>query len=162
MSNEQYLDAISCPRDDAVTQGKKVMQSAADMDDPSDFEDDASAIDDATTGARDSGSESDVSEGGHIYETLPKGAVQPNSKMEKNIEKICRLMCSASSKASSELEDRFLQSAARSRYTFLDPSSEYNTYYRWRLEKNTAGDGIDAQYDFGMGKEQGKELRLEA
>ena len=161
MSNEQYLDAISCPRDDPATQGKKVMQSSADMDDPTDLEDNASVMDDGTTDKND-GSESDASEGGRIYETLPKGAIQPNSKTEKDVEKVCRLICSTPPKASAELEARVLESQAGSRYRFLHPSDEYHAYYRWRLERNIAGKGIDAKYDYGLGPGQGRELRLEA
>lgn len=161
MSNEQYLDAISCPRDDPVTQGKKVMQSSADMDDPSDVEDDVSNLDDGTLSAPDDGSQSDASDGGRIYETLPEGAIQASSKMERRIEKVCRMIHSASLQEIAELETRFLESTAGYRYQFLDACNKYHAYYRWRLERNRAGKGIDAQYDYGMGLECGKELRLE-
>ena len=159
MSNEQFLDAISCPRIDPVTQGNRVLQSLGAANEVSDNEN-ASADERAVgeDGAEDDVSESDISDGGHIYETVPKGASQPNGKIEQDIEKICRMICTAPSHTSAKLEARFRKLKVKPRFAFLDPGHRYHKYYKWRLERNKAGDGIGPEYDYGVGQEQGQEM----
>ncbi|KAL9101987.1 MAG: hypothetical protein Q9163_002816 [Psora crenata] len=88
MSNEQFLDSISCPRIDPISQGKRVMRTLGDEEDASDT-DGASVEEDNEKDAGDS----DASQGGRVYETLPNGAVQPDGIMERDIERICRIIC---------------------------------------------------------------------
>ena len=158
MSNDQFLDAISCPRVDPVTQGQKVLQSLGGAKEASGDEDLSSEGEADEGGAEEDGSGSDISDGGRIYETIPKGALQPNGKIEQDIEKICRLICTAPSHTGAKLESRFRQLHIKPRFAFLDPEDRHYKYYKWRLERNRAGRGIGPEYDYGVGDEQGKEM----
>ena len=157
MSNEQFLDVISCPRVDPISQGKTVMQSLGE----------ASGVEDASSEAEharisegdDEGTESDVSDGRCNYEALPKGLHQPDGITERNIERICRIICTAPSRATAKLESKFRKLKDRSQFAFIDPTNKYHAYYQWRLERNRAGDGIPPEYDLGMGDEQGETVR---
>ena len=160
LSNKQFLDMISYPRVDPVSQGKTVMQTLRGADEASEVEDAWSDADQPKISEPDDeDTESDVSDGGRSYETLPKGLRQPNGLTERNIERICRVICSAPPRTAAKLESKFGKLKDKPQFAFLNPTNGYHAYYQWRLERNRAGNGIPPEYDLGMGDDQAVAVR---
>ncbi|KAL9128689.1 MAG: hypothetical protein Q9217_002682 [Psora testacea] len=149
MTDEQYLDAISCPRIDPINQGKKVMRSLDDDEDSLDTEKSTSDMEDIDEDPADaSADDSDASEGGRAYETLPKGVMKPNGIMERDVERTCRIICMEGKHRRDKLEHLLRNSKAhKPRFNFLDPKNKFHTYFRWRLRCNERGNGIGPEFD---------------
>ena len=158
MSNEQYLDAISCPRIDPVAQGEKLAHSLGRKDASSDTAEDSEAYETDKTSIDGDISPEDhdgdqqkglgKAKAGRLANNPPEGTIEPDGQMERSIEQVCRIICAAPDSSSAELERRFREKFKdRPKYTFLDPESRFHTYYKWRLARNRAGDGIAPKYD---------------
>ena len=155
-SNEQYLDAISCPREDPITQSKNASHSLDDSESSSE-EESSSPSANAGEGRQDDEA-SQLNETGAVdaqptYEVLPRGAMQPDGATERDIERICRLICLSpplvSGKVEQKLKNRLKE---KSRFGFLGPGHKFHSYYKWRLERNRLGDGIAPEYDLEGGE----------
>ena len=170
MTNDQYLDAISCPRIDSKTQGKKVTDSLGGLDassrsdneltdDTHDYDDDDdSAEEDVDAGVSRLTSEPSQSRRYQGHATLLKGAAEPDGETERSIEQVCRLISRVSADVAGDLERRLREEFKHNaRYSFLDPQASLHPYFRWRLDRNRAGDGIPPEYDYGVndGQERG-------
>ena len=149
MTHEQYLDAISCPRTDPIAEGRVIMRSLeaenADSSDDEEAEQDYESEAHTPDG-------SDATERGQLYETLPNDLVQPKGVIEQDVERICRIVTMTPSHMQHELETNILKSKT-SRFAFLDAKDEYHNYYRWRLQRNRLGEGVNPKYDDGLGSE---------
>ena len=153
MTDTQYLDAFSCPRIDPISQGKKVVRFLGDENNSSDTEDSFSDEDHTEKIAADTDAfNSDESDGGRVYETLPKGVIQPGGIMERDVERICRIICLEAEHRREKLENHLRSSKERRpRFTFLNPSDTFHSYFRWRLRCNELGNGIAPEYDHDNG-----------
>ena len=161
MTNEQYLDAISCPRIDPISQGKKVMRSPDD-DEYSSDEDETASIEAATEpDAVDvKGDDSDISDGGRAYETLPKGVIQPDGIVERDIERICRIICMEAKPRRERFEHLLSEAKGQQpRFSFLIPGNNHHSYFRWRLHTNEMGNGIGPEFDHGTGVREGEAVK---
>ena len=132
MSNEQYLDAISCPRIDPIRQGQKVLIS--DTSEDENIEEEA-------------GGEEEEE-----YETLPEGAIRPNDCLaERRIERIARALCIHPVEKQAFYQDlmtrKLLDDPKWAKHSFLNPSDRHHIYYKFRIAENRAGRGIDPEYD---------------
>lgn len=163
MTHEQYLDAISCPRIDPITQGKKIMRSSV-KDYFSSEEDEETGKEEAgkeeagkeeagkEDKAADSSSADEVSEGGTKYEYLPKGANEPPGLMERDIERTCRMICMRPKHKRHQYEALITTKKGHlPKFAFLKKGNKYHIYYKWRLERNEAGKGIGPEHDYGLG-----------
>lgn len=160
MTGEQYLDAISCPRLDPIVQGKQVAASLNGQCVPPGFSipaydrrrnNDSDESDDGTSGDIENRSDDE----GSLQETLPSGLECPNARLERLIERVCRMICLSKADNTSNLERQFLEQFGRdTRYSFLNPSNEHHEYYLWRLDRNKAGCGIKPQYDYAHSSRQ--------
>lgn len=161
MTSKQFLDAISCPRNNPTQQGKQVMSSEEDSS--TDDETETEREDDEDDGATYSEDET-VSEGGTIYEYLPANYTKPeNRRMEVDIEKTCRLICMVSKDKRTRYEDLITEKKGHlPRFTFMNPGDKFNKYFRWRLEKNEKGQGIGPEWDVVDGSQQVKAGRNKA
>ncbi|KAG8527629.1 uncharacterized protein KY384_007782 [Bacidia gigantensis] len=166
MTDSQYLDAISCPRIDAMTQGKQVAQLLDNSTQPipttSTTDSTSRPPEEPNEDIFSSDTESDVSSSGHIYESLFPKTSQPPGTVEQDIEKICRLISMSPSHLEGIIERQYLERMTgqqAQRFGFLDPTDSFHPYYRWRLERNRRGDGIGPEFDGGTGEEQGQEMR---
>lgn len=146
MTNEQYLDAISCPRIDPIKQGQKVM---AQVEEPflesEDGEEKIEINDDTEDEENDEEEEEE-------YETLPEGAIRPDDCVaERRIERIARAICIHPVKEQAFYEDRmkenFLDDPKWAKHSFLLPDDRHHIYYKYRIAENRAGRGIDPEYD---------------
>lgn len=149
MTHEQYLDAISCPRTDPIAEGRVIMQSLEGEN--ADISDDEEAEEDSESEAHTPG-DSDATERRQLYETLPNDLVQPKGVIEQEVEKICRIVTMTPSQMRDKVETSILKSRT-ARFGFLDAKNEFYKYYRWRLQCNLLGDGIDPKYDDGLESE---------
>ena len=146
MSNEQYLDAISCPRIDPIRQGQKVLAQKEESFLESEDGDQKIEIKDDTE-------DEDVDEEDEEeYETLPEGAICPNDCIaERRIERIARAICIHSAAEQAFYEDRMRQKLINdskwAKYSFLLPGDRHHIYYQYRIAENRAGRGIDPEYD---------------
>lgn len=146
MTNEQYLDAISCPRIDPIKQGQKVMaQVEENFLESEDGDEKVEIIDDT----EDEDSEEEDEE---EYETLPEGAIHPDDCVaERRIERIARAICIYSVKEQAfyegHMKQKFLNEPKWAKHSFLLPSDRHHIYYKYRIAENRAGRGIDPEYD---------------
>ena len=148
MSNEQYLDAISCPRIDPTRQGQKVMAEAEETLFKSEDDDENGEVFNDTEELGDL--EEDEEEEG--YETLPKDAIRPDDCLtERRIERIARAICTHPAKEQAFYEEQMRQKANNdfkwAKCSFLLPTDRHHVYYQYRLAENRAGRGIDPDYD---------------
>ena len=146
MTDEQYLDAISCPRIDPIKQGKKVMAEVQESLFDSEDGDEKVEITDDTEQA------DDLEEVEEEYEILPKGAIPPDDCVaERRIERIARAICIHPVKEQPFYEEQIKQKvtddAKWAKHSFLLPEDPHHTYYRYRIAENRAGRGIDPEYD---------------
>lgn len=147
MTNEQYLDAISCPRIDPIKQGEKVMPKSEELFAESETE----SKQDEESNAETVGEVKDDEDDGE-WETLPVGAIRPPEfRRERLLEQICRAICCKPEKEQDMRERRFKQLAVSNpkwaTCSFLFPSDRSYIYYKWRLAENRAGRGIPVEYD---------------
>lgn len=146
MTNEQYLDAISCPRIDPIKQGQKVMaQVEESLLESEDGDENVEIIDDTED-------EDNEEEDEEEYEVLPKGAIRPEDCVaERRIERIARAICIRSVKEQAfyegHMKQKFLNDPKWAKCSFLLPSDRHHIYYRYRVAENRAGRGIDPEYD---------------
>lgn len=146
MTDEQYLDAISCPRIDPIRQGQKVMAQAGEPFLDSESGDETVEILD------DAGDEGNKDGEDEEYETLPEGAIRPDDCVaERRIERIARAICIHPVEEQAFYEDRMLHKLAEdpkwAEHSFLRPGHRHHIYYRYRIAENRAGRGIDPEYD---------------
>ena len=146
MTDEQYLDAISCPRVDPIKQGEKVMAQVEETFLESDDGDEKIEITDDTE------DEDFADEDEAEYETLPEGAICPNDCVaERRIERIARAICIHSAKEQDfyegQMRQRLLNDPKWAKHSFLLPSDRHHIYYRYRIAENRAGRGIDPECD---------------
>lgn len=146
MTNEQYLDAISCPRIDPIKQGQKVMAQVDESLFESEDGDEKIEITDDTE------NEDDDDEDEEEYETLPEGAIRPDDCVaERRIERIARAICIRSVNEQAfyegQMKQKFLNDPKWAKHSFLLPSDRYHIYYKYRIAENRAGRGIDPEYD---------------
>ncbi len=154
MTNEQYLDAISCPRIEPITQGKKIMRPS--VEDYFSSEEDEKETGKEEAGkedkAADSSSADEVSEGGTKYGYLPKGANEPPGLMERDIERTCRMICMRPERKRHQYEALIMTKKGHlPKFAFLKKGNKYHIYYQWRLVRNEAGKGIGPEHDYGLG-----------
>lgn len=146
MTNEQYLDAISCPRIDPIKQGQKVMAQAEEtLLESGDGDDKVEIMDDTED-------EENEEEDEEEYETLPEGASRPDDCVaERRIERIARAICIHSVKEQAFYEGRvrqkFLDDPKWAKHSFLLPGDRHHIYYKYRIAENRAGRGIDPEHD---------------
>ena len=143
MTNEQYLDTISCPRIDPTRQGQKVLAHAEDSFLESEDGNTKIEITDDTDDEEDEEEE---------YETLPEGAVRPADCLaERRIERVARALCIHPTEKQPFYEDLMNRKPADdpkwAKHAFLRPGHRHHIYYRYRIAENRAGRGIDPEYD---------------
>ena len=168
MTNEQYLDALSCPRIDPVKQGAKIMGN----DDASmttgatgtDVEQSSSEVGDETS--EDDGKEPDLLEDAN----LAPGIIRPATRRaQARVEAIARRLVIANinldhaqnNVAIGQMEGR-MQKLFKDNpeFKFLFPDDPYNPYYKWRIAENRANRGVDPLFDLtGFGR-RAKSSRL--
>ena len=146
MTDEQYLDAISCPRIDPIRQGQKVM---AQVEEPCLDSEDGDETVEITD---DAGDEDNKDAEDEEYETLPEGAIRPDDCVaERRIERIARAICIHPVEEQAFYEDRMLQKSADdpkwAKHSFLRSGDRHHIYYKYRLAENRGGRGIDPEYD---------------
>ena len=146
MTNEQYLDAITCPRIDPIKQGQKVMaQVEESFLESGDGQQKIEIIDDTQDEDID---EEDEEE----YEILPEGAVCPDDCVaERRIERIARAICIHPVKEEAfyegHMKQKFLNDPKWAKYSFVLPGDRHHIYYKYRIAENRAGRGIEPEYD---------------
>ncbi len=168
MTNEQYLDVLSCPRIDPVKQGAKIMGN-----------DDASmttgAIDTdverSSSGVEDETSEDDGKEPVLLDDAnLAPGIIRPTTRRaQARVEAIARRLVIANlnlNHAQKNLAIRQMEGRMQKlfennpEFKFLYPDDPYNPYYKWRVAENRANRGVDPRFDLtGFGR-RAKSSRL--
>ena len=146
MTNEQYLDAISCPRIDPIRQGQKVLAHVEESFLESGDGDTKIAINDDTE------DEDIIEEEEEGYETLPEGVIRPADCLgERRIERIARALCIHPVEKQGYYENLIMQKSLNdpkwAKHSFLNPSDRHHIYYKYRIAENRAGRGIDPEYD---------------
>lgn len=160
MTNEQYLDALSCPRIDPVKQGAKIMgnNDASIMTGvtSTDVEEGSSGIEDETSD--DDWGKPDLLD----HANLPPGIIRPVARRaQARVEAVARRLVSANMNlprtrinlAIQQMEGRMQKLFENSpEYRFLSPDDPYNPYYKWRIAENKANRGVDPRFDLtGIG-----------
>ena len=160
MTNEQYLDALSCPRNDPVKQGAKIMgnNDALMMTGATgtDGEESSSGIEDETSD--DDWVRPDTLDDAN----LPPGVIRPvTRRAQARVEAVARRLVSANMNlnhtrinlAVRQMEFRMQKSFENNPdFRFLFPEDPYNPYYKWRIAENKASRGIDPRFDLtGIG-----------
>ena len=163
MTNEQYLDAMSCPRIDPIKQGAKILggddisfatdtegtdgeKSELDLGETTEEEDYAAHSADEDPAADD---EDDR------WEYWPVGAVRPDSiDIQIKIEGLCRRLVSAGNNDVAIIHNEAVIKQAwannpvrRAQASWLWEDDPHHIYYRWRLSRNRAGKGIPESED---------------
>ena len=160
MTNEQYLDALSCPRNDPVKQGAKIMGN-----------NDASTMTGATgtdgelssSGIEDETSDDDWVKPDMLNDAnLPPGVIRPvTRRAQARVEAVARRLVSANMNSNHaqinlairQMEGRMQKSFENNRdFRFLFPDDPYNPYYKWRIAETKANRGVDPRFDLtGIG-----------
>jgi len=143
MTNEQYLDAISCPRIDPTKQGENVMTGShpSTVESNADGDEEELNLDDTE----------DDPEDGDDELTLPLGVVYPDLMMQIRVENAVRKIClSPQTKEAAQeriLKQKVLTNSKLATWTFLFPGNKDHAYYKWRLSEERAGRGIEPEED---------------
>ncbi|KAK4495499.1 hypothetical protein PRZ48_013831 [Zasmidium cellare] len=87
-----------------------------------------------------------------IAKRVPAGTVLPPRGVRDNIEKVAAYVA----RNGKPFEEKLL-SGNRAAVTYLDPDDEYNPYYKWRLDENKAGRGVDTNKNITRKTEVGFE-----
>ena len=148
MTNEQYLDTISCPRIDPTRQGQKVLSHVEESFLESEDGDTTIEINDDDSEDEDNNEADEEDE----YETLPEGAICPTDCLtERRIERVARALCIHPIEKQSFYEDlmkrKLLDDPKWAKHSFLNPDDRHHIYYKYRIAENRAGRGIDPEYD---------------
>ena len=146
MTDQQYLDSISCPRINPIEQGQKVMPRVEERLIESEDGDEKVEIVDDTEDEYDD--EVDEEE----YEVLPEGAIRPDDCVaERRIERIARAICIHPVKDQALYEGHMKHKATNdpkwAKHSFLHPDDRHHIYYKYRVAENRAGRGIDPEHD---------------
>ncbi|KAK4696554.1 hypothetical protein P7C71_g1378, partial [Lecanoromycetidae sp. Uapishka_2] len=144
MTNDQYLDAISCPRTDPTKQGENVMierkapaigsnaNRKEDEDNSEDFDDDIA------------GEYSDGLD-------CPEGIVLPDLVTQIRVENAARKIGTFSLAKETAQESMLIQKVMTNpklaKWSFMLPGDEFHAFYKWRLAEERAGRGIDPEED---------------
>ena len=164
MTNEQYLDAISCPRIDPIKQGTRILgdddasstaetsgnegdQSSLDLGETTEEEDTAADIAAEETIAQDEGEEE--------WEYWPPGAVRPDDMpTQVRMEAVSRKLVAAGNDNATiaRNENIVMQTYAndptrRAQCSWLWKEDPHHIYYKWRLSQNRIGKGIPEEKD---------------
>ena len=168
MTNEQYLDTLSCPRIDPVKQGAKIMGN----DDASmtteatgtDVEQSSSGVEDETSG--DDGQEADLLDDAN----LAPGLIRPTTRRaQARVEAIARRLVIANMNldhtqknlAIRQMEVKMQKLFENNpEFKFLFPDDPYNPYYKWRIAENRANRGVDPRFDLTGCRRRAKSSRL--
>ena len=160
MTNEQYLDALSCPRIDPVKQGAKIMgnNDASMMTGATstDGEEGSSGIEDETSD--DDWGKPDLLD----HANLPPGIIRPVTlRAQARVEAVARRLVSANidlpgtriNLAIRQMEGRMQKLFENNpEFRFLSYDDLYNPYYKWRIAENKANRGVDPRFDLtGIG-----------
>ena len=145
MTNEHYLDAISCPRIDPMKQGEGLMTDATRpaTENPPENGDEDDEVEDLDA-------EEDTEDGEDEVE-IPSGIVIPDIMTQIRIENAVRKICTFT-KAKQVIQQRIMQKRFASnpvfaRWKFLSPENHDYPYFEWRMEENKAGRAIDPEMD---------------
>lgn len=155
MTNEQYLEALSCPRIDPVKQGAKIMgNNDASMmagTTGTDREDSSSGIEDETSD--DEWGKPDLLDDAN----LPPSVIRPvTHRAQAHVEAVARRLVSANvnlnytqiNLAIHQMEGRMQKLFENNPdFRFLFPDDPYNPYYKWRIAENKANRGVDPRFD---------------
>ena len=140
MTEEQYLDAISCPRIDPMKEARKVLVGD---------EDSAISVEDSDQSELDLGDTEDEED--EEEENLPPGVIRPDDvSQQRRIEVMCRIICS---KSSGSKKDGAMEAHLRKKTRgqadsrFLDTHNRFYSYFKWRLAENRAGRGYNPEDD---------------
>ncbi len=139
MTDEQYLDAISCPRHDLAKQGEKVLAG-----------DEASSAGSQAglRGVEDLDLDDTGDEEAENDELLPPGVISPDWRQYGRVEMICRTICIRREKDRALCETLLKQKLQdRAEFCFLLPRDTHHLYYKWRLAENRAGRGYPPEED---------------
>lgn len=174
MTDEQYLDAISCPRIDPVNQGQKIMQMV-DLESIDAPVANALANEDSETEATDLVEEDDSSrpadlelesterhpngvqiqadgrkitwKEGIAFGIRPKGQ-PPDRGTEVRIERLARLICMEPLERQQQFRIWLQKTKGTDgKYSFLNSMDRSYHYFSWRLLENQAGRGLLPAYD---------------
>lgn len=161
MTNEQYIDALSCPRIDPVKQGAKIMGN----DDASiTMEATGTDVEQSSSGAEDETSEDDAEEPELLDDAnLAPGVIRPTTRRaQARVEAIARRLAIANMNlnhtqknlAIRQMEGRMQKQFKNNPgFKFLFPDDPYNPYYKWRIAENRANRGVDPRFDLtGFGR----------
>lgn len=155
MTNEQYLDVLSCPRIDPVKQGAKIMgNDGASMTTGAtgtDVEQSASGVEDEVS--EDDGEAPDLLDDANLAPSV----IRPNTRRaQARVEAIARRLATANmdlKDAQKDLAIRQMEGRMQKlfnknpEFKFLFPDDPYNPYYKWRMAENRANRGIDPRFD---------------
>ena len=175
MTNEQYLDALSCPRIDPIKQGQNIMASTESDLESTGYENGASDNDKESSNGdwfapesdhpveAERSEETDIKtksgqgqradgrkvmwQNGIEYALRPKGKPQ-DREMEVRVEQICRLICLEPTEQREDFR-AWLQTQKEKdpNFAFLNPTDYSHHYFLWRLLENQQGRGIPPAYD---------------
>lgn len=139
MNDEQYLDAISCPRHDLAKQGEKVLAG----DEPS-----TARSEPGLGGVEEMDLDDTEDEEDDKDESLPPGVILPGWRQYGRIEMLCRSICIKREEKQAVSETLLKQKLqGRADFCFLFPRDPYHLYYKWRLAENRAGRGYPPEVD---------------
>lgn len=143
MTEEQYLDAISCPRHDSANQDAEVLAGTEKSDAASQA--DIDELDELNID--DTEDEEDQAEA-----SLPPGVILPDWQIYGRVEMVCRGICIKPERDQAACET-LLEQKMRDRveYSFLFPGDQQYLYYKWRLSEHRAGRGYPPEEDTPTG-----------
>lgn len=161
MTNEQYLDAISCPRIDPIKQGAKILggNDAYSTTETEGNDGEKSEVDLGETTDEDeaahSGDEETAADDDEEWEYWPAGAVRPDRiDVQMRMEGACRRLVALGNNDASiaRNEAKIRQGFAsnptrRAQCSFLWKDDPHHIYYKFRLAQNRAGKGIPESKD---------------
>jgi len=139
MTNEKYLDAISCPRHDLAKQGEKVLAG-----------DEASTAGSQAgiNGVGDSDLDNTDDEDDEDEEAVPPGVILPDWRQYGRVEMLCRSIGIKHEEHQASCETLLKQKLqGRAEFSFLFPRDPHHLYYKWRLAENRAGRGYPPEED---------------
>lgn len=139
MTDEQYLDAISCPRHDLAKQGEKVLGG----DEASTAGSEAGLGGVEELNINDTSDDEDDDD-----ESLTPGVILPSWRQYGRVEMLCRSICIKREEDQALCETLLKQKLqGRADFCFLFPRDPYHLYYKWRLAENRAGRGYPPEED---------------
>lgn len=139
MTDDQYLDAISCPRHDLTRQGENVLAGA---------ESSTAGSEAGIDGVEELNLDDTEDEEVEDDKQPPPGVKMPDFRQYGRVEMLCRLICIKREKDQAACETVLRQQMrGRADYRFLDPRDPHHSYYKWRLAENRAGRGYPPEDD---------------